>query len=83
MRVIKVHMYFFGWTWTRPLLTYTRNVQLLGGILWDVWIIRLKSIKGESTTGNNIAELLLICYLILHRRDVRMMAERKGEGGQG
>jgi len=70
-----MHVYFSGGTWTRPILVYTSNAQLIAGILWDIWILKLKFAEGKSLLGNLIGELLLISYLVLHRRDVRMILE--------
>jgi hypothetical protein len=77
-----VHRYFSGATWTKGVLTYTRNIQLIVGIVWDLAVMYWKVDKGEEIAGNIIGTGLLVCYLILHRRDVRMMeAETKRKTG--
>lgn len=59
------------------MLTYTRNVQLIVGIVWDVYIVLEVRGRDEAMLGNWVSIGLLTCYLILHRRDVRMMTDIK------
>jgi hypothetical protein len=58
--------------WTKPILTYTRNVQLIGAILWEIPLIAKKRQQGLDVVGNCITLFFVVCWLILHRRDVRM-----------
>jgi hypothetical protein len=67
-----VHEFFAGGTWTKPILTYTRNVQLIGAIVWEIPLIVKKAQQGPDVTGNCISLFFVVCWLILHRRDVRM-----------
>ena len=69
--------YFAGAVWTKKFLPWTQLLQLIGGILWDVWLMYLKINVGEDIAGNAIGTTLLVCYLILHTRDIRMLEEKK------
>jgi hypothetical protein len=74
---VVVYGYFAGATWTKPILVWTRNIQLIAGILTDVFLIRKKTLTGEDVFGHWVGAVLLTTYLFLHRREVRMMERAK------
>jgi hypothetical protein len=74
-----VYGYYAGATWTKKFLPWTQYLQLLGGILWDSWLMYQKVGKGEDITGNAVAITLLVSYLILHKREVSMSESKKGK----
>lgn len=71
---VLMHLFFAGVTgWTRPVLPWTRYIQLIMGIGWDVWIVRGKLGKGEGgVRGYGVEAVLLSCYFVLLTREIRM-----------
>jgi hypothetical protein len=78
-----MHAYFVGANgdWNKMLLGWTRNVQLVGGIGYDLWLVYAKAqgseIERAELWRNWVGIGILSCYLVLHRREVVLMA--KGE----
>jgi hypothetical protein len=70
--VVEVHEFFAGGTWTKPILTYTRNIQLIVAIVWEIPLIAKKAQHGLDVMPNCISVFFIVLWLILHRRDVRM-----------
>lgn len=64
--------FFAGAGWTHAILPWTRYIQLVVGVVWDLLIIRAKSAKGEAVAGNWVAVGLLSAYLALLTREIRM-----------
>jgi hypothetical protein len=76
---VVVYGYFAGAEWTKPILRYTRNIQLIAGILWDLGIVSGLLGDGKARLGNWVSIGLLSCYFVLHRREIRLMEEGEKE----
>lgn len=72
---VLMYAFFGGWNFLRPALPFTGCLQLVAGILVEIWEIQRKFTKTEKNDGiwpHLVTGGLLACYLILFIRDLRM-----------
>ena len=81
-----MYAYFGGVavSWTRPVLPWTGVLQLVVGIWVEVRLLREElgrgrwvDLLGEERWRNGFAAGLLVCYLVLFLRDLRVKAKEK------
>ena len=62
----------------RPVLPWTGTVQLVAGILVELWMIKGKPvINGSDVIPNWIAGGILTAYLVLNTRDLIIRSREK------
>jgi hypothetical protein len=66
-----MYSFFAGAKSVHVALPFTRNIQLVVGILWDIWLMIYRD-PGVNIMGRGIAIFLLTSYLILMTREIRM-----------
>jgi len=73
-----MYAYFGSVGMVRPVLPWTGTLQLVVGILVEMWMIREKSIGSmRDATPNWIAGGILVTYLILNTRDLIIRCREK------
>lgn len=73
-----MYAYFGGVQFPRPVLPWTGALQLVVGIMMEIWVTRRKVMTGEELVWPNVLSGCLLCtYLILSTREILM------RGGQG
>lgn len=73
-----MYAYFGGIGIVRPVLPWTGTVQLVAGILVELWMIKGKLvINGSDVTPNWIAGGILTAYLVLNTRDLIIRSREK------
>ncbi|PKS12305.1 hypothetical protein jhhlp_001605 [Lomentospora prolificans] len=69
--------YFGGWQLPRPILPYTGALQLIIGMIADGMVVKEKLENGGPIWPNIISSSILLTYLILSTRELRMRARER------
>ncbi|KAK9345906.1 hypothetical protein V1522DRAFT_405707 [Lipomyces starkeyi] len=82
---VLMYSYFGGISAFRPILKWTGTLQLVMGILAEIRMIWVKLADGEVVWPNMIASLLLVCYMMLFVREIKMegRTEKTNEDSSG